>query len=71
MAEFRLLKESYTLILRNHENTNYCFLKYLGHVDLDVSTDADESHTRQEKDEVEQKDNVFDENVTTIHLDRL
>ena len=47
------------------------FSKYLGHVDLDVSTDADESHTRQEKDEVEQKDNVLDENVTTIHLGRL
>ena len=47
------------------------FLKYLGHVDLDVSTNADESHTRQEKDEVEKKDNVLDENVTTIHLGRL
>ena len=40
-------------------------------MDLDVSTNADESHTRQEKDEVEQKDNVLDENVTTIHFDRL
>jgi len=46
-------------------------VQVLGHVDLDVSTNADQSHTRQEKDEVEQKDNVLDENVTTIHLDRL
>lgn len=43
-------------------------VQVLGHVDLDVSTNANESHTRQEEDEIEKKDNVFDENVATTHL---
>jgi len=46
-------------------------VQVLGHVDLDISTNADEGHTRQEKDEVEEKDNVLDKNVTTPHLGRL
>ena len=44
---------------------------YLCHVDLDISTNANEGHTRQEKDEVEEKDNILDENLATTHLGRL
>merc|ERR1711973_829293 len=43
-------------------------VQVLGHVDLDVSTNANKSHTRQEEDEIEKKDNIFDENFTTTHL---
>jgi len=43
-------------------------VQVLGHMDLNVSTNADESNTRQEKDEVEEKDNVLDYNFTTRHL---
>jgi len=46
-------------------------VQVLGHVDLDVSTDANESNTRQEKDEVEEEDNVLDQDVATTHLDNL
>jgi len=46
-------------------------VQILCHVDLDISTNANEGHTRQEKDEVEEKDDIFDENVTTTHLGRL
>ena len=43
-------------------------VQVLGHVDLNISTDANKGNTRQEKDEVEQKDNVLDNNFTTRHL---
>jgi len=46
-------------------------VQILGHVDLDVGTNTNEGHTRQEKDEVEEKDNILDENVATTHLGSL
>jgi len=46
-------------------------VQILCHMDLNVSTNTDESHTRQEKDEVEEKDDVLDENLATTHLGRL
>jgi len=46
-------------------------VQILSHVDLDVGTNSNEGHTRQEKDEVEEKDNILDENVATTHLGSL
>jgi len=46
-------------------------VQILGHVDLDVGTNTNEGHTCQEKDEVEEEDNILDENVATTHLGSL
>jgi len=43
-------------------------VKVLGHVDLDKSTNANESHTCQEEDKVEKKNYILDENLATTHL---
>ena len=43
-------------------------VEVLSHVKVDVGSDGDEGHTRQEEDEVDQKDNVTEHCVTTTHF---
>jgi len=45
-------------------------VKVLGHVDLDKSTNANESHTCQNQDKVEKKNYILDENLATTHFGR-
>jgi len=45
-------------------------VKVLGHVDLDKSTNANESHTCQNQDKVEKKNYILDENLATTHFAR-
>jgi len=43
-------------------------VKVLGHVDLDKSTNANESHTCQNQDKVEKKNYILHENLATTHF---
>ena len=44
-------------------------VEVLSHVKVDVGSDGDEGHTRQEEDEVDEKDYVTEHCVTTTHFE--
>ena len=44
-------------------------VQVLGHVDLDVGSDADQGRARQEEDEVEEENEVFDDYVAAPHFE--